>query len=226
MSALAPVRCGAPDLMEAVVGFRQWRLAGRTLTSLYSDAPWPRDELRARCKMGDHDPADVPSNACSCGIYAYYDPCPRTASAGTPNFVGGVVVLWGRIELHATGMRAEHARVIALELPLSRGRKRRGVVEVAQRLSVPTVPHRELKTVAAEHGSPLQRSLRPSRSWTTDRAHHPIGIESGADSSASRSSASAASHQQTGVVPTAILWALTAGGNRSRPNPKQNHLPP
>ena len=226
MSALAPVRCSAPDLMEAVVGFRQWRLAGRILTSPYSEVPWPCDELHACCTMGDHDPADVPSNACSCGIYAYYDPCPRTASAATPDFVGGVVVLWGRIELHATGMRAEHARVIALELPLSRGRKRRGVVEVAQRLGVSAVPHRELKAVAAEHGSSLQRSLRPSRSFTMERAHHPIGTEPGAAPSAPRDSASAASCQRIGVVPTAVLWALTAARNRARPDPKQDHLPP
>jgi len=218
--------CSAPDLMEAVVGFRQWRLAAPTLTSLYSEVPWPRAELRARCKMGDHDPADVPSHACSCGIYAYYDPCPRTASAATPDFVGGVVVLWGRIELHATGMRAEHARVIALELPLSRGRKRRDVVDVAERLGVPAVPHRELKAVTADHGSPLQRSLRPTRSWATDGAHQPIGIQSGAVSSTPRNSGSGPSYQQIGVVPTAVLRALTAARNRSGPGPKQDHLPP
>src|ERR1700722_10818659 len=157
MSALAPVRCSAPDLMEAVVGFRQWRLAGRILTSPYSEVPWPCDELHACCTMGDHDPADVPSNACSCGIYAYYDPCPRTASAATPDFVGGVVTLWGRVELHATGMRAEHARVIALELPLTRGRKRRDLYEVAERLRLPAIRHGSLKAAACEHGSPLQR---------------------------------------------------------------------
>jgi hypothetical protein len=105
--------------------------------------------------------------------------------------------------MHATGMRAEHARVLALELPLSRGRKRRGVVEVAERLGVPAVRHRELKAVAAEHGSPL----RPSRSWTTDRARQPIGIESGAVSSAPRSSGGAASHQQIGQrVGRERLW--------------------
>jgi hypothetical protein len=81
------------------------------------------------------------------------DPCPRTASAGTPDLIGGVVVLWGRVELHATGMRAEHARVVALELPLSRGRKRRNLVEVAKGLGVPAVRHRELVAAAAEHGS-------------------------------------------------------------------------
>jgi hypothetical protein len=163
MSALTELQSSAPDLVEPVVGFRQWRLAGRSLSSLYSDEQWRGAELRARCTVGGHDPAATPSKACSCGIYAYYDPCPRTASAATPDFVGGVVVLWGRLELHATGIRAEHARVVALELPLSRARKRRTLVEVAEALGVPAVAHRELKALAAEHGSPLQRSLRPSR---------------------------------------------------------------
>jgi hypothetical protein len=227
MNALAPVRCGAPDLIEAVVGFRQWRLAARALTSLYGDVPWPRDELHARCMIGDHDPTDVPANACSCGIYAYYHPCPRTASAATSDLVGGVVALWGHVELHATGMRAEHARIIALELPLSRGRKRRSVVEVAESLGVVAVPHRDLKAVAADHGSPLQRSLRPSRSWATDVAHQPISIDSAAIPSAPRHSNSGASYQQIGVLPWAVLWGWTAARNRSHSHqPKPDHLPP
>jgi hypothetical protein len=163
MSALAELRWSAPDLVEPVVGFRQWRLAGCGLSSLYSDEHWPQAELRARCEVGVHDPADAPSKACSCGIYAYYDPCPRTASAATPDFIGGVVVVWGRVELHATGMRAEYARVVALELPLSRGGKRRSLVEVAEGLGVAAVAHRELRAAAAEYGAPLQRSLRRVR---------------------------------------------------------------
>jgi hypothetical protein len=171
MSALHSPPCSAPDLVEPVVGYRQWRLAGGALSSLYSDVQWPTAELRAYCTTGAHDPADVPSSGCSCGVYAYYDPCPRTASAITRDFVGGVVVLWGRVELHATGMRGEHARVVALELPLSRGRKWRHLVEVADRLGVPAVPHRELKAVAAEYGVPLQRPLRPPRNWGEVGSH-------------------------------------------------------
>jgi len=37
---------------------------------------------------------------------ANYDPCPRTASAATRDLVGGAVVMWGRVELHGTGLRA------------------------------------------------------------------------------------------------------------------------
>ena len=57
---------------------------------------------------------------------------------GDSDFVAGVVIVWGRIELHATGMRAAHARIVALELPLSRGRKRRQLVRVARRFGCPS----------------------------------------------------------------------------------------
>jgi hypothetical protein len=175
MSALSPLHGSAPDLVEPIMGFRQWRLSGHTLSSLFTDMPWRRNELRARCRVGGHDPRTAPSKECTCGIYAYYDPCPRTASAATKDLVAGVVILWGRVELHATGLRAEYARVVALELPLSRARKRTDLVEVAERLGVPAVAHRELKSVGTQHGSPLHRSLRPARSWAPGRSQPPLG---------------------------------------------------
>jgi hypothetical protein len=157
----------APDLIEPVVGYRQWRLGDELLRSMFAHAAWVGAELTAICKLGDHDPAIIPAKGCSCGIHAYYAPCPRTASVGTADLIGGAVVLRGTIELHATGMRGEHARIVALELPFSRGHKRRRVMEIGARMHVPVVPHRELRFVAAEHGSPLQRGLRPPRAWET-----------------------------------------------------------
>jgi hypothetical protein len=73
------------------------------------------------------------------------------------------VIMWGRVELHGTGLRSEHAQIVALELPLSLGAKRRGVLEVADRVGVAAVSHRKLRSVAREHGVPLDRSLRPPR---------------------------------------------------------------
>jgi hypothetical protein len=171
-----PERVRAPDFVEPIIGYRQWRLSGGTLNSLFSDAQWTRPTMRANCPVGDHDPAITPSNGCSCGIYAYYEPCPRTASAATRDMVGGVIVVWGRIELHATGLRAEHGRVVGLELPLSRGRKRREVLEVAARLNIPAVPHHRLKAVGAEHGLPLERAQRPPRSRVTERPYQQVGL--------------------------------------------------
>jgi hypothetical protein len=163
MTGLADPTPAAPDLIDPIVGYRQWRLVGDSLASLFNNTRWQRVQLTAHCDGGDHHPECVPHHLCSCGIYAYYDPCPRTASAVTRDLVAGAVVLWGHVELHGTGLRAEYAQIVALELPLSGGAKRRHVVSVAQRLGVRAVPHRKLKSVAREHGVPVEASLRPPR---------------------------------------------------------------
>jgi hypothetical protein len=158
----------APDLVDPIVGFRQWRLAEGALWSLYSGVRWSTAELRATCTEGRHDPTLAPSNGCSCGIYACYDPCPLMASAGRPDFVAGAVVVWGRVEVHATGMRAEHARIVGLEQPLTYRGKRRALDTVAERLRVPVVPHSRLAGVAMAHGLPLDPCLRPATSGSAD----------------------------------------------------------
>ena len=155
----------APDLIVPLVGFRQWRIADGGLASVYDGARWADGSLTARCDRG-HSPDEVPAKECSCGVYAYYDPCPRTASATTPDLVGGAVVIWGRVEAHIYGMRGGRAQIVALELPLSRGRKRRAVLETAEVLGVPAVPHRSLKAVALEHGEVLAPALRPKKTLT------------------------------------------------------------
>ena len=163
MSDLPEVTGPAPDLIDPIIGYRQWRLVDGTLTSLFNDTRWARARLTASCDSRGHHPEVAPDHGCSCGIYGYYDPCPRTASAATRDLVAGVVVMWGHVELHGTGLRAEHAQIVALELPMSLGTKRRNVLQVADSLGVTAVPHRQLKYVAREHGAPLDRSLRPPR---------------------------------------------------------------
>jgi DNA invertase Pin-like site-specific DNA recombinase len=163
----------APDLIEPIIGFRHWRLVDGALTSMFSMTPWPASEMTARCPAGHHDPVKTPSPGCTCGIYTYYEPCPRTASASTRDLIGGAVVVWGRVEAHATGVRAEHARIVGLDLPLTRGRKRGAVLQIAERLGVPAIAHRKLKAVALAHGSPLPASLRPPRTRSRATAIHP-----------------------------------------------------
>ncbi|HEY2320642.1 MAG TPA: hypothetical protein VGH67_20205, partial [Solirubrobacteraceae bacterium] len=163
MTDVADAGPSAPDLIDPIVGYRQWRLAGGTLMSLFNDTRWRRVDLTARCDGGEHHPECVPDHLCGCGIYAYYDPCPRMASAGTRDLVAGAVVLWGTVELHGTGLRAEHAQIVALELPMSLLAKRRSVLEVAEQLGVPAVAHHRLKSLARRHGVPVHASLRPPR---------------------------------------------------------------
>ena len=165
MSTIDDASSVAPDLIVPLVGFRQWRVTAGTLASMYDGSSWPGGCLTAECDRA-HSPHEVPAKDCSCGVYAYYDPCPRTASSATPDLIGGAVVVWGRIEAHIYGMRGEHARIVAVELPLSRGRKRRAVIETAELLGVPAVTHRSLKAVALEHGAVLRPALRPKKTVT------------------------------------------------------------
>jgi hypothetical protein len=153
----------APDLIEPVIGYRQWRLRGGALCSPYFDMSWRRGVNTARCAApGGHGEA-APGHACTCGIHAWYRPCPRLASAATGDLVAGAIVVWGAVELHPTGMRAEHAMVVALALPVVSRTKRRRVREVASTLEVPAVPARLLAAAALACGRPIGRALVPAR---------------------------------------------------------------
>lgn len=148
----------APDLVTAVIGFRQWRLRGSELWSLRATDRWRRGVQTAHCDKAGHE---APVNGCTCGIHAWYSPPPRGASALTPDLVSGAVALWGQIELHAHGMRAQHAMVVALALPLSRGDKRRRILAAAESLDVMAVAARKLKRAALAHGDIIPVTMRP-----------------------------------------------------------------
>jgi hypothetical protein len=160
----------APDLVRAVIGFRQWRLHDGGLWSLHADDRWGRGLQTARC-LGEaaHD-APAPENQCTCGFYAWYSPTPRTASVATADLVAGAVAMWGQVELHAHGMRAQHAMIVALALPFSWGAKRRRLLAVARELEVPAVAARELKATALEHGDVIPRRMRPPDTTPNKRA--------------------------------------------------------
>ena len=104
----------APDLIRPVIGFRQWRLVGDELWSLHADDRWVRGVQTAHCLEKDAHDGPAPQNGCTCGFYAWYGPTPRTASAATSELVAGAVALWGQVELHAHGIRAQHAMIVAL----------------------------------------------------------------------------------------------------------------
>ena len=69
-----------PDLVEPVIGFRQWRLCDGELWSAFADWRWTRGTNTARCIAADATHSeDAPVSACTCGLYAWYTPVPRTA---------------------------------------------------------------------------------------------------------------------------------------------------
>jgi hypothetical protein len=150
----------APDLVEPLVGYRHWALRDEALWSPFFDYRWERGVNTATCTCAGDHPESPPGRACLCGLHAWYRPCPRLGYA-IPELVGGAVVLWGEVELHPTGMRASHAAVVALVLPLPGTRKRRRVIDVADAQEVDVVPARQLAATALRHGLPIATKLVP-----------------------------------------------------------------
>lgn len=154
----------APDFVEPVIGFRAWRLRDGEIVSPYVDTPWTAGPMKARClrervhfrpaAAPHEEPAPVPH--CGCGIYAYFHPVDR--AGGDPQFVRGAVVMWGRIEVHSEGMRAEYAQAVIFVEPAD-WRRRRELHHAAERVGVEVVPPADLRRAAARHGRELPKGL-------------------------------------------------------------------
>ena len=151
----------APDLVEPLIGYRQWRIDETALWSPFKTYRWGRGVNSARCPLDAPHVDPPPGHECVCGIHAWYRPCPRLGYA-TPGLVAGAVAMWGAVELHPTGLRAQHAAIVALVLPLAHTAKRRRLVEIADALEVEAVPARRLTDVALEHGLPIGPELAPA----------------------------------------------------------------
>lgn len=175
-----------PDVTEAVIGYRQLLLQRHTqhnyrLMSPYQDEPWSRAELRAACRREIRvpeglvlpyppKPHSAPAKDCGCGIYAYFEPCPVgprphyyghiEEKPGTP--VACVVLLSGRLEVHARGMRAERARLCALGLNERLDVDEEVALrEIGLRFEAAVVDEHALEHLAPEYGTPLAACLRP-----------------------------------------------------------------
>jgi hypothetical protein len=151
----------APDLVEPLVGYRQWCLHDDTLRSPFAEYEWARGVNVAGCGRAAGHSGPAPAHDCVCGLHAWYRPCPRLGYA-TPDLIGGAVAMWGEVELHPTGMRAQYAAIVALVLPLAHTAKRRRLVALADALEVDAVPARHLTTAAQRHGLPIGPELAPS----------------------------------------------------------------
>ena len=151
----------APDLIGTVIGFRQFAVRDGGLWSVLAPHLWTEGAHTAVCLAPSSHDEPVPARHCTCGFYVRYTPPPRTASLTTADLVAGAMAVWGRIELHAHGMRAERGAVVALALPFSYGRKRRQVIAAALALGVPAVPARHLVAEGTKHGEMIPREMRP-----------------------------------------------------------------
>jgi hypothetical protein len=127
----------APEVTRPIIGYREWVHVGDELLSPLARTPWEAKPMQAEClpscreARGLWRPASAhlgpaPDPGCVCGIYALFTP-PRPRGRERLALVRGAVVLWGRIELHQRGMRAQFARIIMLALPESRRRGSRRI---------------------------------------------------------------------------------------------------
>jgi hypothetical protein len=161
----------APDLVEPVIAFRSWRVDDGALVSPYVAQRWDDGTAVARCDRGAAArlrdagelldvPHESPHPHCRCGLHAYFEP--RSAVPGVDfRRVLGIVAVWGRVELHPAGLRAQFARVRALGIaPGWSGWRRAEVAAIAERLRVPLVEERALEAAATEYGSPVPERLR------------------------------------------------------------------
>jgi hypothetical protein len=156
----------APDLIEPVVAFRSWRAMGARLRSPYVPVFWDSREQTATCVSGADPhitrlPHHAPHPHCRCGIYAYHEPDLDFVRVDYRGVVG-IVSLWGRIEVHGSGMRAEHARVEALaHYSRWHSRQDRAVRTIAEELEVDLVELDQLEDAAGRYGRPLPETLLP-----------------------------------------------------------------
>lgn len=174
--------------MIPAVGYRFWRVdpddawtRGR-LQSPVAETLWPPLEtLDAECqtrpglrlaRAGLHRTDEFrvsPEPGCSCGIYAYHDIGPMTrALREEPYMFGGAVLCWGRIVIHPEGIRAQHARPLALCRPESPGVQLRTAAlleQVTKEYAIPLLELKDLVTYASEFGTTYKPEItEPQRS--------------------------------------------------------------
>jgi hypothetical protein len=108
----------------ALVGYRDWVVSGDgrllSMTEAFCGTRTPPDGVRgawselgrvatAFCVRTGHSGLCDDALVCECGLHAYAEPHHWKGSG----LLHGVVVAWGRIEMHERGFRAEHARPVA-----------------------------------------------------------------------------------------------------------------
>ena len=148
----------APDLIEPVVGFRNWRVIDGALVSPHSGAIWDEPLLCGRCHLYPNAHS-APEPDCDCGVSAYHEPQLRFSTVDFRG-VSGIVTLWGRVEVHPDRLRAEFARIEALAVYSRWSQRQRTAVEaVAARLGVDLVDLHDQAEAALAYGSALPPEL-------------------------------------------------------------------
>jgi hypothetical protein len=119
--ATSPQPAGPPLSLEAVTGWRIWRLVREegvlTLASVTRADTWPPDEpMLARCAV--HRGKTIPDVACMCGLYAASTPenLAATRMFSPASCVVGAIAMWGTLVEHERGARSRLAYPARLRL--------------------------------------------------------------------------------------------------------------
>lgn len=156
----------APDLIAPVHAFRDWRVTSEGLASPRTGALWTNRVMRAQCRPQTiedftNPPHIAPGAGCTCGIHAYYE-LGDAASKIDWRGVSGIVTVWGRIEAHSAGLRAEYARVEALgTYQRWTRRQKQAVAAVAADLDVEVMDLYDLVAAAERFGTRIPSELIP-----------------------------------------------------------------
>ena len=164
------------EVVRPIIGYREWVLVGDEILSPLARTPWDAGPMQAECLPSCREAQGLwrtaaahsgppPAPGCVCGIYALFAPG-RSRGRERMAIVRGAVVLWGRIELHRRGMRAEFARIVTLALPSSHGHTD-AVFRVARLLDVEAV--RGARPAAG--GAGLRRGAGPHFHPELRRSH-------------------------------------------------------
>lgn len=111
---------------------------------------------------------EAPDDECTCGLYSMRRPRQEWLNRPeltVPPRVVGAVASWGRMQVHPSGFRAEHACVIAIGC--HPGAAREAVEELARiaaRYRVELVSLDELEGAAARYGAPLPETIHATAS--------------------------------------------------------------
>lgn len=160
----------APDLIEPVVGFRDWRVEDGQLASRHLPMLWTEQTMRAECfPIGgyafaselDPETHEAPGVSCSCGIYAWHRPQGEFSIVDVRG-VTGIVTLWGTLQAYAEGMRAEYARVEALAVyDRWTAAKKSLVGGIASALGADLVELERLPEASRDYGQPIPDEMLP-----------------------------------------------------------------
>lgn len=148
---------GVPDVPEAILGWRTWRVGRRAqrraeLVAPLAQVVWPaRRPMVATCGARDHAP---PGDRCRCGLYAVHDP--GTLEWGPSDFeVLGVVALWGQVVEGTRGWRASHGYPRFL-------------------VTGPAIPAEQRAALARRYGVPVHGADLPTRALASQLGGDPV----------------------------------------------------